>query len=195
MSRDPGAVARDWLERKPIFLDTETTGLRSDAEICEITLIDHDGTVLLDTLVKPMRRIPRDAMAIHGITNEMVEDMPTFAGILPQLTELLSDRDVVIYNAEYDQRILEQSAAARDVPIPRWWQQRSPSGKIRWHCAMKLYAEYNGDWDDYRGSYRWHRLGNAARHCGLRVSGSLHRARADTELTRQLVIHMASRLI
>ena len=192
MSRNPGAVAREWLERKPVFLDTETTGLRAGAEICEIALIDHDGTVLLDTLVQPIRPIPRDAMAIHGITNDMVRESPTFADIFPQLDELLAGRDVVIYNAEYDQKMIRQSAAARGMRFTPWWQADHESV---WRCAMKLYAEFYGDWDDYRGNYRWQRLGNAARQCGLRIDEDLHRARADTELTRQLVLHMASRLM
>lgn len=193
MSNNAGAMAREWLDRKPIFLDTETTGLRRDAEICEITLINHDGAVLLDTLVRPARRIPRDASAIHGITDEMVKDAPTFAEILSRLEELLTGREVIIYNREFDQKMLVQSAAALGIPFKPWW--RRPDNAAQWHCAMHLYAEYRGDWDDYRGSYRWHRLGNAARQCGLQITEGLHRARADTDLTRQLVLHMASRLI
>jgi DNA polymerase III subunit epsilon len=192
MNRNPGAIAREWMDRKPIFLDTETTGLRAGAEICEIALIDHDGRLLLDTLVKPTRPIPRDALAIHGITDAMVEGAPTFAGLLPQLNELLSGRDVVIYNAEFDQKMLSQSAAAHGIRFVPWWKV---GGAALWRCAMKLYAEYYDDWDNYRQSYRWQRLENAARQCQLQIHSDLHRARSDTELTRQLVLHMASRLI
>lgn len=38
--------------RDCVILDTETTGLH-DAEIVQIAVIDHAGTVLLDTLVNP----------------------------------------------------------------------------------------------------------------------------------------------
>ena len=60
---------------------------------------------------------------------------------------------------------------------------------------MNLYAEFYGEFDTYRGSYRWQRLENAARQCRLQIRSNLHRARADTELTRQLMLHMASRLL
>jgi DNA polymerase III epsilon subunit-like protein len=36
-----------------IVLDTETTGLGDDAEICEITILDVTGAPILDTLVPP----------------------------------------------------------------------------------------------------------------------------------------------
>lgn len=54
-----------------IILDTETTGLDNTAEIVEISVINDQGEVLLDTLIKPTKPIPGDATAIHGITNEM----------------------------------------------------------------------------------------------------------------------------
>ena len=71
------ARAQQILAGQPIFLDTETTGLDPRAEIVEIALIDHDGAVLLESLVKPTRPIPQDATRIHRITDGMVADAPT----------------------------------------------------------------------------------------------------------------------
>ena len=54
--------ARRLLELDLVIFDTETTGLGPDAEIVEIAALKVDGTVLLDTLVKPRqssRRTPR----------------------------------------------------------------------------------------------------------------------------------------
>jgi DNA polymerase III epsilon subunit-like protein len=49
----------EWNQRQDVvILDTETTGLY-DAEICEISVIDREGNVLLDTLVKPKKNYPR----------------------------------------------------------------------------------------------------------------------------------------
>lgn len=90
-----------------LLLDTETTGLGSDAEICQIAIISSNGEVLLDTLVKPMRLIPHEATAIHGITNDMVADAPMFP--LDTIYEILSGRDVVVYNESYDRSMLYQS--------------------------------------------------------------------------------------
>lgn len=191
MNKTTTDVAREWLTRTPLFLDTETTGLRASAEICEIALVNHDGEVLLDALVKPARAIPGDAMAIHGITNAMVKDAPTFADLLPELDRQLAGRDVVIYNAGFDQKMLLQSAAARNVRLAPWWRANQPA---EWHCAMLLYAEHYGAWDEYRQSFRWQSLENAARQCRLPTPANAHRARSDAELTRQLILHMANQL-
>lgn len=50
-----------------VFLDTETTGLGAQAEIVDIAAIDGHGQILMDTLVRPTRSIPREASNIHGI--------------------------------------------------------------------------------------------------------------------------------
>src|SRR6185369_3655551 len=98
--------SRDRLKRDPdtwVILDTETTGLGSDAQVIQIGVINGKGNVLLDNvLVKPTILIPADATAIHHITNEMVQDVPAFPDILPQLREVVEGKLLVIYNAQYD---------------------------------------------------------------------------------------------
>ena len=175
------AVARQWLNEDPLILDTETTGLDRTAEMCEIAIIDRDGSTVLDTLVRPSRPIPPGASAIHHIGNADVANAPTFAEIIGELEPLLA-RPLVVYNADYDLRILHQSARARGLRLPT----------LNAHCAMKLYADYRGEWDSYHGHSRWHKLNAAAAQCGLPIPPNLHRARADTELTRQLLIYLAA---
>ena len=53
--------ARRLLELDLVIFDTETTGLGPDAEIVEVAALKVDGTVLLDTLLKPRQPIPADA--------------------------------------------------------------------------------------------------------------------------------------
>jgi len=65
--------ARELLLKEPIFLDTETTGLDNRAEIIEISIVDYQGKVLFDELVKPMRTIPIEATRVHGITNDDIK--------------------------------------------------------------------------------------------------------------------------
>ena len=182
MQRNPiRARALDWLSERPLYLDTETTGLDNQAEVIEVAILDHTGKPLLDTLVKPTRPIPRAATDVHGITNEDVAQAPTFPAIYERVAFLMTVRRTVIYNAEYDLRLLRQSA--------RQWGVRPIH--LEAHCAMLLYAEHYGEWDDRRNSFRWQRLMNAARQCGLDIPMNLHRASADAELTRQLVHYMA----
>jgi hypothetical protein len=64
-----------------LILDTETTGIGQWDRIVEIALIDDQGMVLMNTLVNPEIPIPKEASAIHGITDEMVSAAPTFSEI------------------------------------------------------------------------------------------------------------------
>jgi DNA polymerase-3 subunit epsilon len=164
-----------WLAR-PLFIDTETTGLDGLAEIVEISILDQDGGVLLDSLVKPLRRIPQDVIQVHGITNEMVQDAPTWAEIWPQVEDILKERYVGVYNAEFDLRMMRQSHRSNGMA----WKFRD--NKI--FCIMKLYAQF-------RGAYRWQKLEAAGRQCGIALPNS-HRARDDALLAKAVLQHMAN---
>ena len=101
--------ARTILQCDPLFFDTETTGFRSNAEIVEIGVVDAEGQTVLESLVRPTRRIPADATAVHGITDEMVVDAPKWPEIWPQVRQLFADRSVGIFNADFDLRMMRQS--------------------------------------------------------------------------------------
>lgn len=167
---------------KPVYLDTETTGLDGWSEIVEICIVDYDGATLLDTLVKPRYPIPPDATAVHGITNQMVRTAPTWAQVWNEIHGLLKNRRVAIYNAEYDVRLMQQS---HDLHALRW---TFPDSSF-W-CVMKLYADYYGEWDSYHGNNRWQKLGRAADQCGISMP-NVHRARGDALLSRAVHVFMA----
>ena len=120
-----------------MFLDTETTGVDPQAEIVEITIINHQGQVLLDTLVKPVNKIPREAMKVHHITNTMVKKSPTWVEVWPEVAAVLSEQRVGIYNAEFDLRLLKQSHQQAGLV----WESLGAKA----FCIMKLYAEFYGN--------------------------------------------------
>lgn len=158
--------ARYYLQMDPLFLDTETTGLDTWAEIVEICILKKDGTVLLDTLVKPNRSIPAEAIKIHHITDEMVANAPSWVEIWPQIQTLLSGKQIGMYNADFDMLMFEQANRANGI---RWNSQ-----EFRPFCIMKLYAQF-------RGTSRWRTLADAGRQCGVALPNA-HRAQADTRL-------------
>lgn len=182
----PKQQALQWLESNALILDTETTGLDSKAEIIEISIIDCAGNVQLDTLVKPTGPIPEDATRIHGITNEMVSSAPTWPMIVDQFKAIVSGRKLVIYNADYDLRMIYQTNNKHGLEPVFYGNQWSDA-----ECAMLVYAEFYGQWDDYRKQWKWQRLGNAAIQQNVVIEGKAHRAMADVMTTLGVIKAMA----
>lgn len=166
-----------------LVLDTETTGLH-DGEIVQIAIIDSSGFTSLDALVKPSRPIPPDATRIHGITDEMVNDSPTWAQLTDYIASILRGRNVVVYNAVYDRKMMHQSAEKAGLPKVDW------KGFSNWWCAMDAFSEVYGEWNSYHRSYRWQRLTTAARYYRLPVVDA-HSALGDCRITLGVVKAMA----
>lgn len=177
--------ANYWLDSNKLFIDTETTGLGDDAEIVEICIIDRNGVIMLNTLIKPTKDIPAEATAIHGITNEMVKHAPTWRDVHGAVAALFCEYRFVIYNADYDTRLITQTAALYGLN-----DDFCEALKIYSKCAMQLYAEYRGVPGKYSG-YKWHKLVDAAAHEGVEIGGKAHRALADCQMTLGVVRSMA----
>ena len=175
-------LARAEIARQPVYLDTETTGLSHSDQIVEICVLDHDGQVLVDSLVRPLGSIPSAATSIHSITDEMVKHAPTWAELWPEIGAILGPRRIAIYNSEFDMRLMQQSHRRHGIA---WTVQAQ-----QFMCIMQLYARYVGQWDSRRGSYRWHSLEIAGRHCCIALPNA-HRARADAVLARALMFFIA----
>lgn len=89
---------------KPIaFVDLETTGVNLGTDrIVEIAIVKIllDGTKSIKRkLVNPEMPIPKASCDIHGITDEMVKDAPTFAQIAQELKQMLDGCDLAGYNS------------------------------------------------------------------------------------------------
>ena len=176
-------TAREIIAKNPVFLDTETTGLDSSAEIVDIAIVDSDGTELVNTLVRPVSPIPNQATKIHGIKNEDVILASTFADIQLNVGSLLHGKLIVIYNRNFDLRLIAQSEEVNKIPCLEF-----PLTK----CAMELYAQFYGDWNEYHKSYRWQKLSDAAKQLGIEIPADLHRAAADANLCRLIIEAMAA---
>ena len=92
-----------------IFLDTETTGNGPDDRLCQIAFKPEGGQAVCE-LFNPGKPISIDAMAVHHITEKMVEDKPSFMGskIYDKLKYLVDDENnvIVAHNAHFDMNIL-----------------------------------------------------------------------------------------
>jgi DNA polymerase-3 subunit epsilon len=163
-----------------IFLDTETTGLGSDAEIIDLAVVDLVGNVLIDTLIAPRSPIPPETTLVHGLVDADVAGAPCWTEVYPLLAELVRTRPVVVYNAGFDRRMVRVSCELHGID----------HDEGTWHCAMQHYAAWAAVPSSHkRQRYRLHKLGNALASFGLPPGN--HRALADAQACRSLVIAMA----
>lgn len=169
-----------------VVLDTETTGLDQRAEVLEIGVLSLYGDVLMDQLVRPTAvESWREAQAVHGISPEMVADAPTLAAVLPALRDVVAGKTVVVYNADYDRRLLYQSARVCGADKLEWLFL----DEIDWRDVMDPYARFWGQ-AGYNGRARWQKLTSACQQQGIVVADS-HRSIGDCRMTLALLQKLA----
>lgn len=174
-------TAKAILAQNPVYLDTETTGLKSDDEIIEISIVDDSGKVLFESLIRPIKSIPPDASAVNGITNEQVKTAKPWPFLWQDIRASLFGRTVVMYNADFDLRMIRQTQekTMKKVDLP-----------FTHADLLKIYSDFRGEWDPNRRSYRYFSLQAAGKHSGIELPNA-HRATADTLLTRALLHFIA----
>lgn len=108
------------LQRPIIFFDLETTGtdiLRD--RIVEISLIkvNPDGSEVERTRrINPGMAIPKEATAVHGITDADVAGEPSFKQIAHSLAELFTGCDIAGFNSNrFDVPMLDQEFSRAEV--------------------------------------------------------------------------------
>lgn len=97
-----------------IVLDTETTGLDYTKEkMVEFAAVRLENGKIKDefqTLINPQQHIRKSSIAIHGITQEMVEDAPTEEEIMPKILEFMGDYPIVAHNAIFDYSFINEAS-------------------------------------------------------------------------------------
>ncbi|WP_088328445.1 DNA polymerase III subunit epsilon [Lacimicrobium sp. SS2-24] len=93
---------------RQIVLDTETTGIdpKQGHKIIEIGCVELNNRRLtgehFHVYINPQREVEQEAIEVHGITNEMLADKPSFSEIAPQFREFIQGAQLVIHNAAFD---------------------------------------------------------------------------------------------
>ena len=90
--------------KKPLaFIDLETTGINLGTDrIVEIAIVKilTDGTRSIKRkLINPEIPIPKGASDVHGISDDMVKDAPTFKQVAQELKQMLDGCDFAGYNS------------------------------------------------------------------------------------------------
>ena len=168
----------DW-----VVLDLETTGVTKASELIEIAVVSADSTVLLNEYVMPKGRIPKEASDVHGITRDMLKGCATWTEWEPYVYEMLRDKLVITYNAEFDMRMLRQSSE-------KWGLEPF---EYRTACAMLAYAQHRRIPHPRRkGEFKWFKLQKACLEEGVEWLPN-HRALSDAIATRELLLTVAGR--
>lgn len=91
------------LSRPIAFIDLETTGINLGTDrIVEIAIvkISPDGSKLVKRkLINPEMPIPPQSSEVHGITDDMVKDAPTFKQASNEIRQFLDNCDLAGYNS------------------------------------------------------------------------------------------------
>ena len=91
------------LTRPIAFIDLETTGINLGTDrIVEIAIVKvmPDGTRQVKRkLINPEMPIPPQSSEVHGITDDMVKDAPTFKQVSNEIRQFIENCDLAGYNS------------------------------------------------------------------------------------------------
>ena len=108
---------------REIVLDTETTGLDPFAghrvvEIGCVELINGIPTgQTFHRYLNPERSMPPEALAVHGLDDQFLNDKAFFAEVVDDLIAFLSDALLVIHNAAFDIAFLNAELERTGRPL------------------------------------------------------------------------------
>lgn len=174
---DAAKSAKILLESGCLIIDTETTGVNIKSEIVEISIINSYGEILFNSLVKPSSGIPEEATNIHGISDSDVANSPQWPEIHNEVISIIGGKEVVAYNAEFDERMIYLSARKYGLAV---------GINLDFACAMFMYSDYIEYGRNYYASLR-----HAAEYFGIKVEES-HRSLSDCRTTLSLIKAIAS---
>jgi DNA polymerase-3 subunit epsilon len=142
---------------KPIaFFDLETTGLNiSKDRIVEIAILRIEPDQSESSYVKrinPEIPISAESIEIHGITNEDVNDEPTFKEVAHEIKDFIGDADLAGYNSnKFDIPFLMEQFLSHDIDfdmeerryidvqtIFHKMEQRTLAAAYKFYCQEEL---------------------------------------------------------
>jgi DNA polymerase III subunit epsilon len=188
--RGPGVLGVDFLEflyqryeSKLMFFDTETTGLDHTAEFIEIAIQDAAGRAWENSLCRPVGPISPQALQVNGLLEEEVRSAPIpGAPFFRSLDSKFHTSIMIGWNVGFDLRIVVQTAAAREAQM-----RFSFSAVLDLMLTVSEDLQLPSKW----GGYKWLKLIEAAQLLGVPPAADLHRALADTDLTRRIFLKVA----
>ena len=101
-------MTKNNISNRIVVLDTETTGLstKEGHRIIEIGCVELINRRLtgkrFHVYLNPERKIDDGAIAVHGISNEFLDDKPLFKQVSIEFIAFIENAELVIHNAPFD---------------------------------------------------------------------------------------------
>lgn len=105
---------------RQVVLDTETTGLdfRLGDRVIEIGCVEMLNRKLtgqrFHRYVNPEREVEAGALAVHGLSDEFLQDKPRFGEIVAEFLDFIQGAELVIHNAAFDVGFLNNELALQN---------------------------------------------------------------------------------
>jgi len=153
------------LTRPICFFDLETTGVNITTDrIVEIAIlkVHPNGKEESKTwLINPEMVIPKEVIAIHGITNEDVADKPTFKEVAKDVYNMIKDSDLGGFNSNrFDIPLLAEELLRAEVDfdmknrvavdvqtIFHKMEQRTLGAAYKFYCEKELVGAHGAEAD------------------------------------------------
>lgn len=109
---------------REIVFDTETTGLdaRKGDRLIEIGCIEIVNRIPtgreFHRYINPQRDVPAEAVAVHGLTTEMLLDKPLFSEVAQEFLDFIAGDTLVAHNAVFDVGFLNAELERWGHPTP-----------------------------------------------------------------------------
>jgi DNA polymerase-3 subunit epsilon len=163
--QNPGNYMNLQLARPLAFIDLETTGVNISIDrIVELAIVKimPDGSKLVKRkLINPQMPIPKTSSDIHGITDEMVKDAPTFKDVANEVKQFLESCDLGGYNSnrfdvpmlveEYLRIGLDFSLDGRKMvdvqKVFHMMEQRTLGAAYKFYCGKTLEGAHSAEVD------------------------------------------------
>ncbi|NJD60028.1 MAG: hypothetical protein FIA98_11595, partial [Anaerolineae bacterium] len=161
-----------------------TTGALELDDVVEIAILACAGKPMVDELVKPKRHIRATATEVHGVTDDMVDNAPRWAEILPRIEEILIGKKVCVYDLANELLALQNSYQNIHQ---RWVLDTS-----NFYNLMDLFSRYRNERDPRTGQLLTYTLEEAARLVGIDIEIiAFRRAHEDAWLMRAILLAIA----
>lgn len=153
------------LKRPLAVIDLETTGINPGidkiVEIAIVKIMPDESKQVKRKLLNPEMAISKASSDIHGITNEMVKDAPTFRQVANEIKQFLENCDIGGYNSnKFDIPVLVEEflrigidfkfESRKLVDVQKIFYQMEPrtlSAAFKFYCNKELVNAHSAEAD------------------------------------------------